>query len=82
MEISAHGQVGEWCLQLNVNPGTELPFTEIAPKQVKAHYLGMNYGMKLEKGRFKEMEDGWSQETGNVLDILPEGHRIVLNVNR
>lgn len=78
VEISAHGQVGEWCLQLNVNPGTELPFTEIAPKQVKAHYLGMNYGMKLEKGRFKEMGDLWSQETGNVLDILPEGHRITL----
>ena len=68
IDISSDGKVGDWCLELSVNPGTELPFTEISGKSVKARYQGIDYGMSVTKG---ELEDLRTQGGGAVLRIKP-----------
>lgn len=79
IEISSIGLVGGWCLELKVNPGTELPFTDVAEKQLKAHYLGMDYGLALGKGRFEDLR---GEGSGEVFRILPEGDSITLGFIR
>ncbi len=68
LQIIAKGQVGDWCLELSVNPGSELPFTEIADQRLKAHYLGMDYGMTLKHGSFEDLR---GKDDGAVFRIRP-----------
>ncbi len=77
--VDADGLADNWCLALSVNPGTALPFTDIGEKQVRAQYLGRDYGMTLRGGIFEDLRD---QGDGAVLRILPERNRIVLGFNR
>ncbi len=73
ISIAAEGNVGEWSLELSVNPGTELPFTEIGGKRINAHYLGKDYGLTLGRGTAEDLRQCGD---GRVFRILPEGGRV------
>ncbi len=75
MEIVRKGRKGEWCLELSVDPGAELPFTDIAGGSVRARHQGMEYGMTVSSGT---VEDLRGEGGGAVLRIRPAGNRIVL----
>ena len=76
VEIKSKGAVGEWCLELSVNPGTRLPFTGIGDKTVFAHYLGMDYRMSLSRGWIEDLQ---TRGEGKVLCIRPQGGKVVVN---
>ena len=71
-EVASQGKVGEWCLELSVAPGANLPFTVIGPHTIQAHYQGRDYGMKLDRGSVEDLRPE------SVFRLVPDQGRLVI----
>ena len=75
LSVVSKGSVGDWCLVLSTAPDVQLPFTQITPDTIRARYQGMDYGMKIGKGRADDLR---GQDGEAVLRLLPDRGRLVL----
>ena len=75
LSVISKGKVGDWNLVLSTAPDAPLPFTQITPDTVLARHQGMDYGMKIVRGRADDLR---GQNDGTVLRLLPDRGRLVL----
>ena len=75
--ICTKGRVGKWYLELSTAPGAQLPFTSLSNQAIQAHYLGRDYGLKLEKGHVQDLR---SEGGASVLRLLPADNQLVLKI--
>ncbi len=75
LRVYAEGVPEGWYLDLKVNSGTQLPFTEISSERLSARYLDTDYCLTLQEGGF---EDCRAEGDGQVLRIRPAAGRITM----
>jgi hypothetical protein len=66
-----------WALQLDVAPGTVLPFTAVNANAIQAVQDGFAYSIKCTQGQFEKAPAGQPY----ILRILPTSQKIVVNCN-
>jgi hypothetical protein len=65
-----------WCMQLNVQPQSKLPFQTIDGKTLTATQEDYPYRLSLERGIFQDLR----QKSGLVFSILPEKGKVSMKM--
>ena len=65
-----------WCMQLNVQPQSKLPFQTIDGKTLTATQEDYPYRLSLERGIFQDLR----QKSGLVFSILPEKGKVSMRM--
>ena len=73
INISSEGNMGDWFLELDVNPGARLPFGSMNAKECRLHYLDVDYAWTLRDGVFEDLR---AEGDAKVFRILPEEGKI------